>query len=320
MSRIHHVARGTAFTALTLAAALAVAPAAFATTGTPIADPDTGVNLATRVATLPATAQQLDLSASAGWLSTGNLAGNGDCRLERADPAPEETAALEETPAPEAGTENTDPAPEETAALEETPAPEAGTENTDPAPAEALEPAIGYNGTNFRVYSTLSITILKPGEYTFRVVDSTVAVEADHPFNDPYLALYSRFSTSDLDAGVVGCNDDGSLEGDYFPGYETKEYNELYPYFTSTLQPGTYTLVLMTYGPVTADAWNSGNLGPQSVTFEYWGPECGVEGGSCELAQTGVEPLGYLVASGALFLVGAGALVIARRRAAADVA
>lgn len=308
MSRIQHVTRAAAFTALTLSAALAVAPAAFATTGTPIADPDTGVNLATRVATLPATAQQLDLSASAGWLSTGNLAGNGDCRLEIAD-----------IPEPTSG-QVVDPAPEETAALEETPAPEAGTENTDPAPAEALEPATGYNGSEFRVYSTLSITILKPGEYTFRVVDSTVAVGADHPFNDPYLALYSRFSTSDLDAGVVGCNDDGSLEGDYFPGYETKEYNGLYPYFTSTLQPGTYTLVLMTYGPVTADAWNSGNLGPQSVTFEYWGPECGVEGGSCELAQTGVEPLGYLVASGALFLVGAGALVIARRRAAADVA
>jgi hypothetical protein len=306
MSRIHHVARGTAFTALTLAAALAVAPAAFASTGTPIADPDSGVNLATRVATLPATAQQLDLSASAGWLSTGYLAGNEMCALssaEEPDPTSEEIVdpAPEETTAPDPATENTDPA-------------------AAPAPAEALEPATGYNGSEFRVYSTLSITILKPGEYTFRVVDSTVELGANHPFNDPYLALYSQFSTSDLDAGVVGCNDDGSLEGDYFPGYETKAYNSLYPYFTSTLQPGTYTLVLMTYGAVTADAWTSDNLGPQSVTFEYWGPECGVEGGSCELAQTGVEPLGYLAAAAALFMVGAGVLVIARRRPAGTVA
>lgn len=307
--------------ALSLAAVFGVASAASAAPGTnPIPDPESGVKLATRTATLPADAPQLDLTKSAGWFNSGNLNEDENCALSGAQ-------ALDPTSAPaSAPVDETAPATEDGSSA---PTDETGpaTEDGSSAPTdEVLTPAVSaLNDSEFRVYSTLEITIVKSGVYTFRVVDSTLGPDADNPFGDPYLALYTTFDLNNLDSGVVGCNDDGGLDQDaddndieggvYFPGYETKEYNSLYPIFSSQLEPGKYTLVLMTYSAVTAAQWQAENLGPQSVIFEYWGPECGVEGGTCALAQTGVDTSGYLAAAAALLLAGAGALVVARRRA-----
>jgi LPXTG-motif cell wall-anchored protein len=67
---------------------------------------------------------------------------------------------------------------------------------------------------------------------------------------------------------------------------------------------------------VTLAAW--GAYAPQSATFEYWGPECGVEGGTCPtaastLANTGVDVSGIALLASALLAVGI--IVVLRRRA-----
>lgn len=142
-------------------------------------------------------------------------------------------------------------------------------------------------GEPSHVYSTIDIEVLIGGTYTFRGIESTppgtyVSSLADwNELEDPFLALYSSFDPASPDDGIVGCNDDLN---DLF-GYDDAEMGELLPggvlmeghqpYFAVELEPGNYTLVLTTYINVTADEWNE--EGPGDVTFEMWGPECGLD-------------------------------------------
>lgn len=137
------------------------------------------------------------------------------------------------------------------------------------------------------VYSTIDIEVLTAGTYTFRGIESTPpgsyvsSLTEWNELEDPFLALYSSFNPASPDDGIVGCNDDLN---DLF-GYDDAEMGELLsggvlmeghqPYFTTELQPGTYTLALTTYFTLTSDEWSE--QGPGDVTFEMWGPVCGLD-------------------------------------------
>lgn len=189
------------------------------------------------------------------------------------------------------------------------------------------------------IYATQTFTVSTAGDYTFRVTGVDPYPEyldpfdgADYELEDPMVALYSSFSTSDPADGIVGCNDDLndlvfgghdygdndfnlSAQGDYIEGH--------YSYFTATLDPGEYTLVFTTWGDVSADDWAAESPNTGRVYFDAWGPSDGLEltdgpsgsGGSNggKLADTGFDPSFALWA--AVFLVGTGvAITIARRR------
>ena len=184
-----------------------------------------------------------------------------------------------------------------------------------------------------RVYVGLTIKINKAGHYTFRIVGQDPAFGGDtttNPISDPYLALYQNFNTSDLDAGVVGCNDDAAtssflssnpwVNGDTFPTNGESNTNDRWSHFEADLQPGTYTAVLTTWSQITAADYNS-SFAPESATFEYWGPECGIETSACassskkKLATTGSNSNETLFAGIALLVAGA-SVVRSRRRSA----
>jgi len=70
------------------------------------------------------------------------------------------------------------------------------------------------------------------------------------------------------------------------------------PYFVSTLKPGYYTLVLMTWDAISAADWAAGTdngntfaAGAGSTKFEMWGPTGGLTEGAAPagpaLAETG---------------------------------
>lgn len=184
------------------------------------------------------------------------------------------------------------------------------------------------------VYGTLDITVTTAGTYTFRGMFSTpaggyVPINAFDPIEDPFLAVYSVFDPASPDAGVVGCNDDANdvndendaeylADGTIIDGHQ--------PWFSAALAPGTYTLVLMTWEDLSAENLADGYApysdedfvsGPKSTTFELWGPEGGLALGH-QLAATGTDlDITPLAAGGAaIVLLGIGALVVARRRAA----
>ena len=192
------------------------------------------------------------------------------------------------------------------------------------------------------VYGALAVTIDQAGTFTFRAVESDPVSRAVDPLAafapvlDPMLALYSTFDPANPDNGVVGCNDDLTSQFDYpNTDYSVAEglsggriMAGIFPYFMADLQPGTYTLVLLTYGNASAAEWVAGDSGggmftpgAESVTFEMWGPQGSVS--VCTTACTPIiipdvlPPTGADSAS-ALFAAAAvmfgGALVIGARR------
>jgi hypothetical protein len=193
-------------------------------------------------------------------------------------------------------------------------------------------------------YATVDLTITEAGTYTFRVVD-TDPVEEDmyfgidndfSPVGDNFLALYTEFDSADIDANVVGCNDDGDDEGAVAAGlwaiadtaadarsqieqniYTSTGYmlDDQFAWFTATLQPGQYTMVGTLYEEFSESEWltylDDAEVTEASMTYEIWGPEGGLVLG---LADTGVDPAFGLWTG--LALAGTGvAITVARRRA-----
>jgi len=195
-------------------------------------------------------------------------------------------------------------------------------------------------------YNTIDVTITEAGEYTFRVVD-TDPVEEDmyfgidsrfSPVGDNFLALYTSFDPADVSADIVGCNDDaddeGAVAGDLWAEAALDEairgqndaniatstgyiLDDQFAWFTTTLEPGEYTLVGTTYSTFDETTWverlSDAETDEASITYEMWGPEGGLEVGH-GLAATGVEPA--LAVWSGLALAGTGvAITVARRRA-----
>ncbi len=193
-------------------------------------------------------------------------------------------------------------------------------------------------------YSTVDLTITEAGTYTFRVVD-TDPVEEDmyfgidndfSPVGDNFLALYTDFDSADIDANVVGCNDDaddaGAVAGDLWAtanaaGNSRNQgdsniltstgyiLDDEFAWFTATLQPGQYTMVGTLYSEYSESEWltnlDDAEVTEASMTYEMWGPEGGLVLG---LADTGVDPAFGLWTG--LALAGTGvAITVARRRA-----
>ena len=195
-------------------------------------------------------------------------------------------------------------------------------------------------------YNTIDFTITEAGTYSFRVVD-TDPVEEDmyfgiesifSPVGDNFLALYSNFDPADVSDAIVGCNDDaddvGAVAGDLWAEAALEEaargqndknivtstgyiLDNQFAWFTTTLEPGEYTLVGTTYSTFDETTWvtrlSDAETDQASIVFEMWGPEGGLEIGH-GLAATGVEP-SFALWSG-LALAGTGvAITVARRRA-----
>jgi hypothetical protein len=179
------------------------------------------------------------------------------------------------------------------------------------------------------IYTTQRIKVSVSGVYTFRNVGTNpiggyMPGGSYHPIEDTFLALYSSFNPSRIDDNVIGCNDDLN---DLFTYDNEMFYEDLgsgvtmeghQPYFTSTLTPGYYTLVLATWDEVSASQWRAGNVGGDRFTpgsalanFQMWGPAGGLElaapevlantGGSISLLPLGLASL--LMAAGSVFLV-----------------
>lgn len=184
------------------------------------------------------------------------------------------------------------------------------------------------------VYGTLDITVTTAGTYTFKGLFTTPAgsyagLNPFDPIEDPFLAVYSAFDPSDPDTGVVGCNDDLNDVG---PGNHDAEYradNSIIeghvPYFSADLEPGQYTLVLLTWEDLGTSDFEAGTapyseldftVGTKSTTFELWGPTGGITLGHVALAATGVET-GYGFAGIAAAGAGLVLLLVARRRRSA---
>lgn len=183
--------------------------------------------------------------------------------------------------------------------------------------------------TRKHIYTTQRIKVAVAGVYTFRNVGTNpiggyMRGGSYHPFEDTFLALYTSFNPSRVDDNVVGCNDDLN---DLFTYDNEMFYEDLgegvtmeghQPYFTATLTPGYYTLVLATWDEVSAAQWRAGNVGGDTFTrgsasasFQMWGPTGGLELAAPEvLANTGGEssmiPLALaslLMAAGSVFVV-----------------
>ena len=196
---------------------------------------------------------------------------------------------------------------------------------------------VNFNNTGpIRRYVELPIVVTKGGHFTFRIVNQSPEYTGDNflnPVSDPFLALYGTFNTADLDTGLVGCNDDAYdsvlspawQNGDTFPTNGVSNTNDRWSHFETELVPGAYTAIFTTFldtDSINGGAWTY----PQTVTFEYWGPECSIEGAVCaspedassSLPATGIdEGTMSTVASVALFtaLAGLTMLVVLRRRA-----
>ncbi len=194
------------------------------------------------------------------------------------------------------------------------------------------------------VYGMIDITVTQSGNYTFRVVDTSPA-EEDLYFNQPvspigdnFLALYSEFDPSNIESGLLGCNDDGddyavdewnlantfADDNNLADGYvETSTgyiLDDQFPWFGATLEPGTYTIIAATWDEMSSAMWQAGDNQSgdtweptdASVTYEMWGPEGGLTLGH-ELAETGVNA-GFAVWSGIALIGTATAITVGRRR------
>jgi hypothetical protein len=194
------------------------------------------------------------------------------------------------------------------------------------------------------IYRNLDFTVTASGEYDFRAVDVSPMDEdmywqvEEYPNSDPFMVLYEGFDPSDPESGVVGCNDDSddSTNSSEILGYWSSADDSLltgtgyitddqWPWYRTTLDPGNYSLVIMTPETISTADFDAGQNGEtsanddtwdpiaQSTTYEMWGPAGGIIIGE-ELATTGgVEPSFALWAG--IGIVGVGvAVAVARRR------
>lgn len=88
--------------------------------------------------------------------------------------------------------------------------------------------------------------------------------------------------------------------------------NDRWSVFEADLQPGNFTAILTRRSPVTLADW--GPFAPESATFEYCGPECGIEGATRALANTGVDTIPTLVGRNSPRVAGVGVAAVAVRR------
>ncbi|NBO55043.1 MAG: hypothetical protein EBU84_10735 [Actinobacteria bacterium] len=163
------------------------------------------------------------------------------------------------------------------------------------------------------VYTTLNITIDRPGRYTFRSIATDPLGEYlgndTNPIGDSFLALYSSFDPANPDEGVIGCNDDLNNLFDY-DNVEMVEVLEdgtwmegHQPYFSVQLEPGAYTLLMTTWRAVSKAEWNAGDAenelpwtpGPATLTYELWGPAeaiCVENDPVCDPPESTLPPTG----------------------------
>lgn len=150
--------------------------------------------------------------------------------------------------------------------------------------------ALDVEGGARHVYTSLNITIDRPGRYTFRSIATDPLGEYlgtdTNPIGDSFFALYSNFDPANPDEGVIGCNDDLNNLFDY----DNNEMVEILPdgtwmeghqpYFSVELEPGSYTLLMTTWRAVSKTEWIAGEAlnelpwtpGPATLTYELWGP------------------------------------------------
>lgn len=200
-------------------------------------------------------------------------------------------------------------------------------------------------GYTFRV---VGVTPLQSGEYLEDEAswyDYAPNPWGDYlPIIDPLLVLYSDFDPDNAELGMIACDDDSdtaSLDDGVAARDSLDRYiSDLYSELAVTLAPGQYTLVLTTYDSiddgaaealVPAKAENEGpspalapavyevvDLPAQTGDVDIWGVEDGlVLGHVAFLADTGADASasGALAAGSLLMLlVGAGAIIVARRR------
>jgi len=154
---------------------------------------------------------------------------------------------------------------------------------TDTANPSSIQTGSHYLGNNAdcqivsgpHTYSTYVLKITKAGNFTFRGVAASETkagnwTDRNTGMYDPFLAVYTTFDPNHIDDNVVGCNDDHGISSSTASGYVL--WNQL-PAFTSTLRPGTYTLLLTIFGSKDAATWVTQAAGtPQTTTFELWGP------------------------------------------------
>jgi outer membrane protein OmpA-like peptidoglycan-associated protein len=140
-------------------------------------------------------------------------------------------------------------------------------------------------------YITHNLTITATGNFTFRITKTIPDTDANsgaavppgsyhpldwpegYPISDPFLAVYQNFDPANPDLNIVGCNDDiasgdrknylsdGTVIGDYWSKFE------------ANLSPGSYTLVLTTYGTFNPSSWaTQTNNTDQTAQMQLWGP------------------------------------------------
>lgn len=194
------------------------------------------------------------------------------------------------------------------------------------------------------IYRNLDFTVTASGEYDFRAVSVNPMDEdmywmaEEYPNSDPFMVLYEDFNPNDPEAGVVGCNDDSEdndtaeIEAYWGPADDSlltgTNYitDDQWPWYRTTLDPGNYSLVIMTPETISTADFDAGQNGAtsnnsdtwdpiaQSTTYEMWGPEGGIVLGFEELAPTGGVNPSFALWAG-LGVVGIGvAMTVARRR------
>jgi hypothetical protein len=199
------------------------------------------------------------------------------------------------------------------------------------------------------VYTTLDFTVTTAGTFDFRAI-AVDPIDEDlnwgvskYPSSDPFIAVYSAFDPANPETGLVGCNDDADESGISFlddmwydavndTTYEGLVYpsghlvEDQWPWFRTELPLGEYTVVYFPFAEAGTEDFDNGQFATtslfnsdvswdpiaQTVTYEMWGPEGGLELGHT-LADTGVNPA-FALWSG-LALAGTGiAITVARRR------
>lgn len=193
-------------------------------------------------------------------------------------------------------------------------------------------------------YATSDLSISEAGDYAIRVVGQSPEGDLFHPNNEynPYddsvMVVYSSFDPTAVDENIVGCADQmvpyGDEDFDWFTDSSGHLLSTNWPYIDyMSLDAGTYTVVYLTYNPMTSDDWAIGDDGYAtwdtattfSSTFELWGPANGgyIGDGSSEdsntaddtnLASTGVNASFGIWAGLGLLVTGA-AITVVRRRA-----
>lgn len=193
----------------------------------------------------------------------------------------------------------------------------------------------GVKGCNImsgnHYYEATELTVTAAGRYAFRIAELSPAsndIDYSQPYRvltDPFLAVYTSFAPASGHSGVIACNDDADLD-------EVSSYNltssgtmmsDRYSQLEVDLQPGTYTLVLTSYGdaeyfepgmaPAVEPAFDKAMFTPaamgenETASIEMWFDPA-------ELAATGPSPIsGGMLAAG-LALMTLGGLAFATRR------